>query len=421
LVRRKGALESSTLPGKLADCQERDPTKCEIFIVEGESAGGSAKSGRERNYQAILPLRGKILNVERARYDRMLSSNEIVVLITALGTGIGPDSYNIAKLRYHRVIIMTDADVDGLHIRTLLLTFFYRQFPEIIERGYLYIAQPPLYRAKRGKKEQYLLDDTAKDSYLINAGSDDVTVRGQSGEVSGEALRKMVRKIVEFRHVLHRLCKRMGSATDERVVAGVVKASHVTTELLEDEGELQEACGRIEQWLRENHPAMGIPRFQMRPGIVVDEKTHPPYIEIKSRQAGVTRTTVVNERMLSGADFKLLKARIVELEATLGAGPYAVIRGEQQFDIDDFEAILDRVFAFGNKGVLLNRFKGLGEMNPEQLWETTMDPTKRVILQVRVEDAVQADNVFSVLMGDSVEPRRDFITANALNVRNLDL
>ena len=455
MVRRKGALESSTLPGKLADCQERDPTKCEIFIVEGESAGGSAKQGRERAYQAILPLRGKILNVERARYDRMLASNEIVVLITALGTGIGPDSYNIDKLRYHRVIIMTDADVDGLHIRTLLLTFFYRQFPEIIERGYLYIAQPPLYRAKRGKREQYLLDDTAKDAYLINAGTDEVTVRGGAAAIKGEDLRRLVRKIVEFRSVQHRLCKRLGSAVDERVVAAIVKASHLDTERMHDEGEVHEACGAIEKWLRENHPALGIPRFKVeevpeapptdahaaavfaasvRPGEEHTMRTTGPIhvhvaavagpvfrVQVKTRQAGVTRTTVANSRMVSGADFKLLRSRMAEVKAAVGEGPYTISRGEAHFDVDDFEAILDRIFEFGSKGVQLNRFKGLGEMNPEQLWETTMDPTKRVILQVKVNDAVEADEIFSKLMGDEVEPRREFITANALNVRNLDL
>ena len=421
MVRRKGALESSSLPGKLADCQERDPAKCEMFVVEGESAGGSAKNGRERAYQAILPLRGKILNVERARYDRMLSSTEIVVLITAMGTGIGPDSYNIDKLRYHRIIILTDADVDGLHIRTLLLTFFYRQFPEIIERGYLYIAQPPLYRAKRGKKEQYLLDDTAKDAYLIQAGTEDVTVRGHGGQVSGAELQKLVRKIVEFRSVLVRLCKRLRGATDERVVAGFVKAAHLTPELLEDPDALQESMQVVGEWLHVHFPSMGMPRMQVLAAHEQDGHHIATAIEVKTRQSGVTRTTVIGGRMLGGSDYKLLQARQAEVLAVLGDGPFTVSKGETQLEIDDFEEILDKILEFGGKGVQLNRFKGLGEMNPEQLWETSMDPTKRVILKVRVEDAVQADSIFSVLMGDAVEPRRDFITANALNVRNLDL
>ncbi len=419
MVRRKGALEGSSLPGKLADCQERDPAKCELFIVEGESAGGSAKSGRERSFQAILPLKGKILNVERARYDRMLSSQEIVVLITALGMGIGEDK-NLDKLRYHRIIIMTDADVDGLHIRTLLLTFFFRQFPELIERGFLYIAQPPLYKAKRGKKEQYLLDDTARDAYLIGAGTEDVQVSGLLGTVAGDELQKLVRKLTEFRAMLHRLGKRMGAAVDERVVAGVVKAVHMTPEQLQT-GEVEEAMQQLGDWLQTHHPSMGHPQFKWIAPQELDGKTVPAQWQIKSRLAGVTRTTVVNDRMLEGADYKLLKQRIAEVEAVLGAGPYTVSRDGSEHEALDFEAILDRVFEFGSKGVQLSRFKGLGEMNPEQLWETTMDMAKRTILQVKVEDAVDADGTFNVLMGDAVEPRRDFIISRALDVRNLDV
>ncbi len=429
MVRRKGVLESSTLPGKLADCQERDPAKCELFIVEGESAGGSAKSGRERQYQAILPLRGKILNVERARFDRMLASAEIVVLITALGTSIGEDK-NIDKVRYHRIIIMTDADVDGLHIRTLLLTFFFRQMPELIERGYLYIAQPPLYRAKRGKKEQYLLDDDARNTYLIEAGTEDVAVAGSTSKIEGADLQKLVRKIVEFRNIMHRLGKRMGGATDERVVAGFVKASYLTMETLLDRDKLDEAVAEVGEWLHIHEPAMGIPKFHVQeaaevaPDINGERTTQPiipPSIHVKTRLAGVTRTTVIGARMIGGSDYKLLKGRIAEVQAALGAGPYTVSRGPDSIEVDDFEEILDKILEFGSKGVQLNRFKGLGEMNPEQLWETTMDKTKRTILQVKIEDAVAADSVFNVLMGDAVEPRRDFITANALNVRNLDL
>ncbi len=420
MVRRKGVLESSSLPGKLADCQERDPSKCELFIVEGESAGGSAKAGRERAFQAILPLRGKILNVERARYDRMLSSQEIVVLITALGMGIGEDK-NVDKLRYHRIIIMTDADVDGLHIRTLLLTFFFRQYPEVIERGYLYIAQPPLYRAKRGKSETYLLDDAAKNAYLIRAGTEDVVVRGPKGEVSGQELQKMVRRIEEFRSTLRRLCKRLGAQQDDRVVAGFVKSTRLTPELLDDEGELQEAIQTGLDWLRAHHPAMGNPSARMH--LAHEEATGHinGSIEVKTRKEGVTRTTHIDKRMVAGSDFRLLQTRISEVENALGVGMYTLERGTTVLEVDDFESILDRIFEFGSKGVQLNRFKGLGEMNAEDLWATTMDASKRTILQVKVEDAVNADSVFNVLMGDEVEPRRDFITANALNVRNLDL
>ncbi len=419
MVRRKGALEGSSLPGKLADCQERDPSKCEMFLVEGESAGGSAKSGRERKFQAILPLRGKILNVERARYDRMLASQEIVVLVTAMGMGIGEDK-NIDKLRYHRIIIMTDADVDGLHIRTLLLTFFYRQYPELIERGYLYIAQPPLYKAKRGKKEQYLLDDAAKDQYLIAAGTDSVKVNGLLGIIEGAELQKLVRKLTEFRGTLRRLGKRMGAAIDERVVAAVVKAGNLTHGDL-DAGNIDETVQAVGEWLALHHPSMGHPQFRWHEPKEVAGKTIPAWLEIRSRLAGVARITSVNDRMLEGADYKLLKHRIAEVEGILGQGPYTVSRESTDHMAADFEAILDRVFEFGSKGVQLNRFKGLGEMNPEQLWETTLDVTRRTILQVKVDDAVEADGVFNVLMGDAVEPRRDFIVSRALDVRNLDV
>jgi DNA gyrase subunit B len=440
MVRRKGALEGSSLPGKLADCQERDPAKCELYIVEGESAGGSAKGGRDRAFQAILPLRGKILNVERARFDRMLSSQEIIVLITALGCGIGEEK-TIDKLRYHRVIIMTDADVDGLHIRTLLLTFFYRQFPELIERGHLYIAQPPLYRAKRGKKELYLLDDAAKDSWLIQAGTEDVVVEGigagsNQRALQGEVLQKLVRKIVEFRSTMHRLVKRMGVQTDERVVAAFLKACKLYGDSVHDRDKLNEAVQLAMEWLGAHFPAMGHPDPHVEE---VKEEAHAPAdagrttgpiptpgkpqfrIVVKSRLAGTARHTVIDRRTVSGADFRLLGQRIGEVEAALGAGPYVLVKDGERQQVDDFEAILDQVLEFGMKGVTLNRFKGLGEMNPEQLWETTMDVSRRVLLQVKVEDAVEADGIFTVLMGDEVEPRRDFITQNALNVRNLDL
>ena len=420
MVRRKGALEGSSLPGKLADCQERDPSKCELFLVEGESAGGSAKMGRERSFQAILPLRGKILNVERARYDRMLSSQEIVTLITAMGCGVGEDM-NLDKLRYHRIIIMTDADVDGLHIRTLLLTFFYRQYPELIARGYLFIAQPPLYKAKRGKKEQYLLDDTAREQYLIRAGTDDVKVHGVLGEVQGDELQRLVRKLTEYRATLHRLSKRVGANADERVVAGLVKAAFLTTELLEA-GEVEESIQQIGEWLQLHHPAMGHPQFKWHPAQDPEGSKHvAARLVVKSRLAGVTRTTEISDRILGGADYKLLKQRAAEIEAMLGMGPYTLTRDTDDHAAVDFEAILDRIFEFGSKGVQLQRFKGLGEMNAEQLWETTLDVNRRTILLVRVEDAVAADATFTVLMGDAVEPRRDFIVSRALDVRNLDI
>ncbi|MEY3013707.1 MAG: topoisomerase (ATP-hydrolyzing) subunit [Pseudomonadota bacterium] len=424
MVRRKGALETSSLPGKLADCQERDPSKCELFIVEGESAGGSAKGGRERRYQAILPLRGKILNVERARFDRMLNSEEIAVLITALGTGIGPESYDIDKLRYHRIIIMTDADVDGLHIRTLLLTFFFRQFPEIIERGYLYIAQPPLYRAKKGKSERYLLDDRAREAYLIDAGIDGVQIAGPGGaSVQGEDLERLLRRVIEFRRVTDRLGRRLGVATDDRVVAAFVKGTDLDRSDLDSPERCEAAVERARAWLKLHHPSMLAPRFFVEE---VTAEHHPEQhgryrVRVESRTSGVEKVTVIGGRMVQGADFALLRRRIEEIRTAIGDAPHVLSRGNDTTEIQDFEEILDHVFNLGMKGVALNRFKGLGEMNPEQLWETTMDPDKRTILQVRVDDAVRADEIFSVLMGDEVEPRREFITDNALNVRNLDL
>jgi DNA gyrase subunit B len=424
MVRRKGVLENSSLPGKLADCQERDPTKCEIFIVEGESAGGSAKGGRERKYQAILPLRGKILNVERARFDRMINSEEIAVLITALGTGIGPESYNIDKLRYHRIIIMTDADVDGLHIRTLLLTFFFRQFPEIIERGYLYIAQPPLYRAKKGRTDRYLLDDRAREAFLINAGTEGVELVGAGEQnVAGDELERMVRRIIEFRSVMHRLVRRLGVATDQRIVEAFVKGTTVDRADLDDVDRLEAASEQARAWLKHHHPSMlSVKTFvEAAPEADKPEQNGRYRIRVSSRTSGVEKVSLINARMVQGADFTLLRRRIDEIQGLLGAAPHVLLRGNDRSEVLDFESVLDRIFELGMKGVSLNRFKGLGEMNPEQLWETTMDPAIRTILQVRIEDAVRADEIFSILMGDEVEPRRDFITENALNVRNLDL
>ncbi len=424
MVRRKGALESSSLPGKLHDCQERDPRLCELFIVEGESAGGSAKGGRERKHQAILPLRGKILNVERARFDRMLDSEAIATLITALGTGIGPESYDIGKLRYHRVIIMTDADVDGLHIRTLLLTLFYRQFPEIIERGYLYIAQPPLYRAKRGKSERYLLDDREREAYLIDAGTEGVRLPAVGGgAVEGPDLERLLRRVIEFRRVHDRMVRRLGVATDERVVAAFVKGTELDRSDLDDRDRLRAIIDQARSYIEIHQPAMVRPQFFLEEcGPELQPELHGRHrVRVLSRVSGVEKVTLINGRMVQGADFTLLRRRIEEIRLTIGDAPYGLEHKGERHEITDFELILDHVFALGMKGVQLNRFKGLGEMNPEQLWETTMDPTRRTILQCRIEDAVRAGDIFSVLMGDEVEPRRDFIIANAMNVRSLDL
>ena len=426
MVRRKGVLESGTLPGKLADCQERDPRKCELFIVEGESAGGSAKGGRERKYQAILPLRGKILNVERARYDRMLNSDAIMTLIAALGVGVpGTDSYDIAKLRYHRIIIMTDADVDGLHIRTLLLTFFFRQFPEVIERGYLYIAQPPLYRAKKGKSEQYLLDDAARVAYLIAAGTEKVTVEADNfAPLTGDEFPPILRRIIEFGDVLARLTTRLGVAADDRVVRAYVVGAPLVPADLNDRDRLVAANERAAAWLKLRYPSMMAPVFTVED--VADDQQHQGWgqfrVRVTSKVSGVARSTVIGGRMVLGSDYRLLGQRIDEVRDRIGGGPYQVSKGDgESVTVPEFEALLGHIFELGGKGVQLNRFKGLGEMNPEQLWETTMDPAVRMILQVRIGDAIEADSIFSVLMGDLVEPRREFITENALTVRNLDL
>jgi len=419
MVRRKGALETASLPGKLADCQERDPAKSELFLVEGESAGGSAKSGRDRKTQAILPLRGKILNVERARFDKMLSSQEIVTLITALGTGIGTDSYDINKLRYHKIVIMTDADVDGLHIRTLLLTFFFRQFPEIIERGYLYIAQPPLYRVKKGKKETYLKDDTAKDAYMLESGTEDTTVVGREGPVAGDALRSLLRQVMEYRRVLDRVHASRGRRMDRRVLEAMLQGTNLDREVLGGRGAVEAAVEEIRAWLLTRYADMGTIRHE----VMRDEEHDAWVVRFDTRVAGLPKETLVNVSLVTSPEIEALRTKVALLRERIGDAPYHLKAGNDKPEetVTDAEALLDRVFEIGLKGTALNRFKGLGEMNPEQLWETTMEPSRRTFLGVRVDDAVEADNIFTVLMGDAVEPRRDFIVQNALNVRNLDI
>jgi DNA gyrase subunit B len=421
MVRRKGVLEGSSLPGKLADCQERDPRNAELFIVEGDSAGGSAKNGRDRRNQAILPLRGKILNVERARFDRMLNSESITTMITAMGTGIGPESYDINKLRYHRIIIMTDADVDGLHIRTLLLTFFYRHFPEIIDRGHLFIAQPPLYRVKKGKRVEYLLDDHARQSWLIRAGTEDARLELVGDAVlEGDRFRATVRKITEFRNVIDRLQRRLSRGADSRVIEAFIKGAKMDSVALHDETTANEAISEAFAWIKRRYPAMAQPTAAIRP-VTEGEHAGQFRIEVQSRERGVLRVTTIGARMVQGADYGLLLQRKRELDELLGPAPWTVAKGETRIEAHDIEQILEHIFAFGSKGMTINRFKGLGEMNPDQLWETTMDPDHRRLVQVRVDDAMRADDVFSVLMGDLVEPRRAFISDNALTVKNLDV
>ena len=410
LTRRKGALDISSLPGKLADCQERDPALSELFIVEGDSAGGSAKQGRSRANQAILPLRGKILNVERARFDKMLSSVEIGTLITALGTGIGADDFNIDKLRYHKVIIMTDADVDGAHIRTLLLTFFYRQMPELLERGYLYIAQPPLYRAKRGASEVYLKDDRELEDYLIKAGSDDAVLTLEDGQqLAGEDLREVLDEARVARNLLAPLTRRVGSLAlvEQAAILGVLNQ-----DLFSDKQQVAEVAAYIARRLDAIVPEIdrGWTGKVDESGIMVFERV----------LRGVPERFTIDEKLASMVEAGKLDEMAVSLQK-LYERHSVLTRKDLEVDITGPTGLVETVMDMGRKGVAIQRYKGLGEMNPEQLWETTLDPDARMLLQVKVGHAEAQEDIFSILMGDVVEPRREFIQTHALEVANLDV
>jgi len=413
MVQRKGALDSSSLPGKLADCQERDPALAEIYIVEGDSAGGSAKQGRNRKDQAILPLRGKILNVEKARLEKMLSSQEIVTLITALGCGVA-DEKNVDKIRYHRIIIMTDADVDGSHIRTLLLTFFYRHFAEVVDRGYLYIAQPPLYRVKKGKKELYLKNETALEEYLLESAAENMKLRapGKPDGISGEALRQLCRQAAKYR----RLLGVMDRKVDGRIVDGFVKFAKLSKEDLRDQQAV--AAGAVR--LQKNFDLFAPELSDVVLRVEADGEHGGWKLVVPARTAGVRKATTIDFEFMDSPEFADLLAVYADL-AALGDAPYFLENGSDIIEFARVEELGDKVNEVGKKGLAIQRYKGLGEMNPEQLWETTMDPARRTLLQVRVEDAYEADRLFSTLMGDLVEPRRAFIENNALNVRNLDV
>lgn len=411
-VRRKGVLDGASLPGKLADCQERDPAKSELYIVEGDSAGGSAKQGRDRRTQAILPLRGKILNVEKARFDRMLSSADIVTLITALGTGIGREDYNPDKARYHSIILMTDADVDGSHIRTLLLTFFYRQMPELVERGYIYIAQPPLYKVQRGKRETYLKDQRALDEYLLDLGVSSARVHGPDGEVTGEALKELARQILEYRALLSKVDRRR----DGRIVDAVVQATGIQLKTLSDEATLRAELEKLKGWLETHFPES----LPLEIEIGDDEEHACKSVTIRSHAMGTFRETVLDYVFLSAAEFTELKRFGAHFDR-LGPAPHRLSFGNNDVEVHTVQQILDAITREAARGQSIQRYKGLGEMNPEQLWETTMNPATRTLLQVRVDDAVEADQIFTILMGDQVEPRREFIERNALDVQNLDV
>ena len=429
MVQRKGALDSSSLPGKLSDCRERDPSKAELFIVEGDSAGGSAKQGRDSQYQAILPLRGKILNVEKARHDKMLSSELIATLITALGCGVGEER-DIAKLRYHRIVIMTDADVDGSHIRTLLLTFFYRQYPEILKHEiegkilhHLYIAQPPLFKVKKGKREMYLKNEQALEDYLLRSATDEVVLVTSKGRVSGEPLKALAKKAIKYAALMAQIEKR----ADGRIVDAIIRASRLKKEDLQDQNLTAKALQRMQQYLQRFSPDLASAEFELK-----KDTEHGAFkIVCPTRYGGARKQTVIDFRFLNSPEYEELSKIGGEFEA-FGDPPFRLepleAEGKQE-ELDATQIIeldrLDKLGAaldqIGRKGLQISRYKGLGEMNAEQLWETTMDPSRRTLLEVHADDLNAAEEIFSKLMGDEVEPRRKFIEENALNVRNLDV
>ena len=418
-VVRKGALDYTSLSGKLADCQTKDPPTAEIYIVEGESAGGTAKQGRDRKFQAILPLKGKILNVERARLDKMLSSAEIGTLITALGCGIGnPEqggSFDITKLRYHQIVLMTDADVDGSHIRTLLLTFFYRQMPEILERGYLYIAQPPLFRVRRGKKDIYLKDQATLDRFFLEHGVEGMRVRASKGiTIAGEPLLRLAERLRMFRRALSKIDRR----ADARLVATVLRASGLGKNELRERKRVDAAVIVIRERLLQKYPDI----FPVSIDVGWEVEHGAATIAIRPRPGSNARPVVIDWNLVESAEYEELYA-IEQDVRSLGPAPYFVAEGkdEEGTELADADAVWDHIDARGRKGTTIQRYKGLGEMNAEQLWETTLNPDARVMLQVRLDDAVQTDQIFTILMGDQVEPRRQFIEDNALNVKNLDI
>ena len=421
LVRRKGALDNSSLPGKLADCQERDPERCELYIVEGESAGGSAKQGRDRRFQAVLPIKGKILNVEKARFEKMLGSEEIRALIAALGCGIGKEDFNSDKLRYHRVIIMTDADIDGSHIRTLLLTFFYRQMRELIERGYIYIAQPPLYRVKRGRSETYVKDDSELESWLFKRAAETRVLHLPTQELTGGAIEALLHRLVAFQRY-RRIVERRGPAAD--IIQTLLARGAADKTFFSDREALESLAQELSTTQRAVH-------------VEADPEHNAYALGVESRTGGFIRRQTVGIEFVASAEYRVLFASYRGLEGVTGpmvvtmAGrqgeaaetvePPATAAKSGDVQLDDLDQLVDHFLAAGRRGVAINRYKGLGEMNPDQLWATTMNPDDRTLLQIRAEDDTEADLMFRTLMGDPVEPRRNFIEDHALDVKNLDV
>ncbi|MDK2744457.1 MAG: DNA topoisomerase (ATP-hydrolyzing) subunit B [Nitrospira sp.] len=424
LIRRKSALDGGSLPGKLADCSEKDPALSELYIVEGDSAGGSAKQGRDRKFQAILPLKGKILNVEKARFDKMLSSDEIRTLIMALGTGIGrkreesdkseKDTFDIAKARYHKIILMTDADVDGSHIRTLLLTFFFRQMPELIERGYIYIAQPPLFKVKKGKAERYLKDEGSLNEYLADLAVEDVELymEGAQGYVTGRRLLPILKKMISFETLLGRLNKKPHEAT---MLRAFVDEPGLDRELLKDRAALQRSVENVKRAL-----AVAFPKVTSTFDVLDDEEHQSNKVVCRLHTNGVTHELDVTHELVGSADFRELQ-KLTPSAIGLGRPPYKLKAKGHESPYRTTDELAKAILDMGKQGLSIQRYKGLGEMNPGQLWETTMNPEMRTLLRVTLEDLTGVDEIFTILMGDEVEPRRHFIQTHALEVKNLDV